>query len=130
MKKNIILSKVFASVLIFLPTLARAGQECPKKDHDRKTETPEITGFKSVFGPECVYGYEGWMGEVWGWALMVMIPLSVLILAAAGVLYMVSEGDSNRIGLAKKLIIGVASGVGLLVLARLLLNIIGVEGVF
>lgn len=85
-------------------------------------------GFRSVISGRCITTYQEWIGEVWSWAMMIMIPISVLILSAAGVLYMVSEGDSNRISLAKKLIIGVFSGVGLLVLARLLLTIIGVEG--
>lgn len=117
-------------VLTFLPTLAYAQQPCPKGDHDGISATPKIHGFRTIFSPDCIYGYAGFMKVLWDWALLIVIPISVLILSAAGVLYMISEGDSNRIGLAKKLIIGVASGVGLLVLARLLLNIIGVEGVF
>jgi hypothetical protein len=69
----------------------------------------------------CLDSYEAWLNEVWGWSLRIMIPLSVLILSAAGVIYMVSEGDSSRISLAKKLIVGVVSGIGLLVLSRILL---------
>jgi hypothetical protein len=82
--------------------------------------------FKSFITGNCLSTYEDWLGEVWGWSLRIMIPLSVLILSGAGVLYMVSEGDSSRIALAKKLIIGVFSGVGLLIVARVILNVIGV----
>ncbi|MDD3480926.1 MAG: hypothetical protein PHW75_01720 [Patescibacteria group bacterium] len=86
--------------------------------------------FRSVISGDCISTYEEWIVEVWGWAMGILVGLSVLILAAAGVIYMTSEGDSNRIGIAKKMIIGVVSGVGLLVLARLLLFIIfGQEGV-
>lgn len=111
-------AKLWVFLFVFVPSSALAAAPCPPGQ------------FRSVFGDECIGRYEDWIGQVWDWALIIMIPLSVLILSAAGVLYMVSEGDSNRIGLAKKLIIGVFSGVGLLVLARLLLNIIGVEGFF
>lgn len=102
-------------VNLFVSTLAHAS--CPG-------------GFESVISGDCISTYPEWITELWGWAMIIMIPISVLILSAAGVIYMVSEGDSNRIGLAKKLIIGVFSGVGLLVLARLLLTVIGVEGFY
>ncbi len=109
-KNHLIRVSVFLS---FLATkTVRAADDCPNGE------------FKSVISGRCVSSYEQWIAEVWGWAMMIIVPLSVLILSAAGVLYMTSEGDSNRIGLAKKLIIGVVSGVGLLVLARLLLVII------
>lgn len=77
--------------------------------------------FKSYIYGGCLSSYEDWLKEVWGWAMRIMIPLSVLILSAAGVIYMISEGDSKRIELAKKMIIGVLSGLGLLILGRLLL---------
>lgn len=72
--------------------------------------------------------YGCWISLVWNWAMLILVPLSVLVLSAAGVLYMTSEGDSNRVGLAKKLIIGVVSGVAILVLSKVLLTIIGVDG--
>ncbi|MBW6431951.1 hypothetical protein K0A96_02075, partial [Patescibacteria group bacterium] len=68
--------------------------------------------FRSVFYDNCIITYQDWITEAWTWGLTVMIPLSVLILTAAGVIYMISEGDSKRIELAKRLIIGVISGVG------------------
>jgi hypothetical protein len=81
----------------------------------------------TTFGGEDCDSYECWIGLTWNWAMLILVPLSVLILSAAGVIYMVSEGDSNRVALAKKMITGVASGVGLLVLSRVLLAIIGVD---
>jgi len=81
------------------------------------------TPFTTVFGGSCDT-WECWIQKVWTWSMGVLIPLSVLILTAAGVIYMTSEGDSTRIGLAKKMIIGVLSGVGILILGRLLLTII------
>lgn len=81
------------------------------------------TPFNSVFGGACDT-YTCWIQKVWTWSMGVLIPLSVLILTAAGVIYMTSEGDSSRIGIAKKMIIGVLSGVGVLILGRLLLLVI------
>ena len=81
------------------------------------------TPFTTVFGGSCDT-WECWIQKVWTWSMGVLIPLSVLIFTAAGVIYMTSEGDSTRIGLAKKMIIGVLSGVGILILGRLLLVII------
>jgi hypothetical protein len=78
----------------------------------------------TVFQPDNVDTYEEWLMLVWNWSMGIMIPLSVLILSAAGVIYTISEGDSNRIGIAKKMIMGVVSGVGILVLSRLLFIII------
>lgn len=81
-----------------------------------------ISPWKTVFGGgETCDSYECWVRRVWNWTMLILIPLSVLVLSAAGVLYMVSEGDSDRVSLAKKLILGVFSGVGLLVLSRFLI---------
>lgn len=118
--------------LFFLITPGLSIASCPEglvEDPITKLCTSEEScknnnEFKSFITGNCLSSYEDWLSEVWGWAMMIIVPLSVLILSAAGVLYMTSEGDSNRIGLAKKLIVGVVSGVGLLVLARLLLIII------
>lgn len=70
--------------------------------------------------------YEAWFRVVWNWAMVIMIPISVVVLSVAGILYMTSEGDSNRVALAKRLVVGVLSGVGLLVLARLIMTVVGV----
>lgn len=91
--------------------------------------TVSASPFDTVLGVTCTT-YECWIQALWGWAMILMIPLSVLILSAAGVIYMISEGDSTRIGFAKKLIIGVFSGVGLLILARLLMTVVGIEGFY
>lgn len=85
--------------------------------------------WKTVFSGEECSDYNCWVGKVWNWAMVIMIPLSVLIFTAAGVIYTISEGDSKRIELAKRMITGVVSGIGLLVLSRvLLLFIFGEEG--
>lgn len=89
--------------------------------------------FESMFGGSCPdttkpdeNGYQCWIRKVWNWAITIAISLSVLVLTAAGYLYMTSAGNPDRIGLAKKLMIGVFSGIGLLVLSRVLLvNVIG-----
>jgi preprotein translocase subunit Sec61beta len=49
-----------------------------------------------------------------------------LLLSAAGIIYMVSGGDPTRVKLAKKIVVGVASGVGLIILARVIFNVLGV----
>jgi hypothetical protein len=77
-----------------------------------------------IFGGTCS-NYECWIGKVWDWSMTIMIPLSVLVLSVAGILYMLSEGDSNKVALAKRLVIGVVSGVSLLILAKFILIIIG-----
>lgn len=83
----------------------------------------------TVFNNEEATSYQDWIKLVWNWAMAIMIPLSVLIFTAAGVIYTVSEGDSKRIEMAKRMIIGVVSGVGLLILSRVfLLVILGEEG--
>lgn len=111
MKKTAPLLVVLALVVIAgLPSLVEAA--CPAGQ------------FSSVFNNTCYSDYQTWVKDVWSWSMKIIIPLSVLILTAAGVIYMTSEGDSNRVGLAKKMIIGVASGVGILVLGRLLLQVI------
>ncbi len=105
----------------------------PQKPHEAfQYETPASwTGdFVSMFN--CTGGvcdtYEDWIQVVWAWALTIAIPLSVLILSAAGVIWMTSEGNPERITLAKRLITGVLSGLGLLILARIVLvNIIGID---
>lgn len=103
---------------------ALAASGCP----DEIQNNVAVKGFKSVFSDQCLYSYEGWITATWEWTMVIMIPLSVLILTGAGILYMTSEGDSTRVTLAKKLIIGVVSGVGLLILARLLIvGIIGLD---
>lgn len=83
--------------------------------------------FNTVFGGSCD-SYECWIGEVWSWALMILVPLSVLIISAAGVIYMTAGGDEKRVGTAKKMMWGVLSGVGLIILARVLLtNVLGLD---
>lgn len=84
--------------------------------------------WNTIFGIR-VTSYDQWIGEVWKWALILVVPTATLVLTAAGVLYMTSEGDSSKMALAKKLVIGVVSGISILILARLILMItLGTEG--
>lgn len=96
---------------------------------------PSITfaaKFNTVFGAECdteINGYQCWIEQVWSWALTILIPLSVLVLSVAGVLYMTAGGDEKRVGTAKKMIWGALSGIGLIILARVMLvNVLGLQG--
>lgn len=106
------ISGFFAGLILLIPGAAFAA-----------------TGFKSMF---CTGGtcntYEDWINGVWNWSLAIIVPLSVLVIAAAGVIYTTSAGNPDKIGMAKKMIIGVISGIAILILARLLLvNVIGVS---
>lgn len=99
------------------------------------------TAFQSMFGgckktdpatKKCVEyekcdTYECWLNLVWKWAFVIVVPLSVLVLTAAGVVWMSSEGNPDRIALAKKLIMGVVSGVALLLVAKVIFNLIGID---
>jgi len=83
--------------------------------------------FETMFGGTCS-DYNCWIRKVWTWATAILIPLSILVLTAAGVVYMTSGGNPDRVGLAKKMIVGAVSGVGLIVLSRVLLTVLGVGG--
>lgn len=109
-----------------------SGSTPQKLPEDFQYETPASWTGKFVSMFNCTGGtcdtYEEWIQVVWAWALTIAIPLSVLILSAAGVIWMTSEGNPERITLAKRLITGVLSGLGLLILARIVLvNIIGID---
>lgn len=83
--------------------------------------------FETMFGGTCS-DYNCWIRLVWNWATAILIPLSILVLTAAGVVYMTSGGNPDRVGLAKKMIVGAVSGVGLIVLSRVILTVLGVGG--
>lgn len=76
--------------------------------------------FTSMFGKKCST-YECWIELVWNWATAIIVPLAVIVIVAAGIIYMTSGGNPDRIGLAKKMIFGALSGVALLLLARVFL---------
>lgn len=105
-------------LVLAVPTLTSAAPT---------TSTCPWGQFRSMFTGGCIAGYDEWIKEVWRWALSIVIPLSTLMLTAAGIIYMTSGGNPEKVGLAKKLIIGVISGVGLLILSRALLYAIGVS---
>jgi hypothetical protein len=83
----------------------------------------------TMFSNEACGDYKCWIEKVWAWATMIMLPLSIIMLIGAGALYATSAGNPDKISLAKKIIIGVLSGLALIVLARvLLINFVGLEG--
>lgn len=81
--------------------------------------------FKTMFGGTCS-DYLCWIEKVWNWSLIAIVPLSILVIAIAGFVYMISGGNPDRVSLAKKLIAGALSGLGLLILSGLLLKVLGV----
>lgn len=107
-----------------------SSQQNPPADFTYEKPASWTGNFVSMFN--CPGGtcdtYDEWIQVVWAWALAIAIPLSVLIVSAAGVIWMTSEGNPERITLAKRLITGVLSGLGLLILARIVfVNIIGIN---
>lgn len=112
---------------------ASTGPQKPDLPKVSEAKTPFFTTmFDSYLGGKCknsagqVTTYECWISAVWNWAMIIIVPIAALVLAAAGVVYNTSGGNPDRIALAKKLMLGVASGLGLLVISKiLLLTIIG-----
>lgn len=81
--------------------------------------------FDTVFGKQAC-SYEDWIKLVWPWALSIAVSLSIVMVAAAGMVWMTSAGNPDRITTAKKMITGALSGLALLVLARVfLVSILG-----
>lgn len=105
-----------------------SGSNSFSKNSVSVASTTYSTSFKSMFcsGGTCA-NYDAWINGLWNWGLMIIIPLSVLMVAAAGVIYTTSAGNPDRIGIAKKMLFGVLSGVGLLILSKILLTVIGVK---
>ena len=105
-----------------------------KKSTNPSAKTPS---FKSMFGDylsgACknksgqVGSYECWIQGVWNWSMLIIIPLATIVLIAAGIIYMTSGGNPDRVSLAKKMIFGALSGLALLVLGKVfLVNILGI----
>jgi hypothetical protein len=68
-----------------------------------------------------------WIGKVFAFAQTAIYILSIGAIILAGILYMTSMGDPNRVGLAKKLLVGAASAIAIMVLGRFFLTkVIGV----
>jgi len=65
-----------------------------------------------------------YISSFYNWGLSIVGVIAVLVLMAAGVMWITSGGDSNRIAAAKKMIIGSISGAALLIGAWFLLNTI------
>lgn len=72
--------------------------------------------------------YEDFICKAWGWIATIILPVSILIIVFAGFLWMTSAGNPEKIGKAKEYLIGVASGLGLLVISYFLVNnVLGVD---
>lgn len=76
--------------------------------------------------------YGDWLCAAWDYASIIILPISTIMLMAAGFLWTVSGGDPGRIGKAKEIIWGVVSGLGFLLLSYfLIVKVIGVDvGIF
>jgi hypothetical protein len=105
-----------------------AKNEIPQKTIDTSTASAKFgQSFYTMFGGSCST-YQCWINKVWLWATAIMVPISIIMLVIAGVLWSTSAGNPDKITLSKKIIIGVISGIALIVLARVfMLNFIGIN---
>lgn len=106
----------------FLPTLALAA--APSTDACGSGEFWSI--FANGGSGGCISSYEEWISLVWNWGLKIVIPLGVLVIAIAGVIYMTSGGNENRVALAKRIAGAAIAGIAVLILGKVILNMIGV----
>jgi hypothetical protein len=68
-----------------------------------------------------------WIGKVYVFAQTAIFTISLAAVIIAGILYMTSSGDPKRVTLAKSLLVGAASAIAVIVLARFFLQyVIGV----
>lgn len=65
-----------------------------------------------------------WSDRVFIWAQLVIIPVSTTIFIFAGITYMTSGGNPNRVAFAKKLITGAVSAILVLYLGKYFLKIV------
>jgi hypothetical protein len=117
-----IIRNIFVTTTLFvfsIPKLAIAACD---------PSTTTSPAFCSMFcsGGTCA-NYNAWMSGLWNWGLAIIIPLSVLMIAIAGIFYTTSSGNPDKISMAKKIFFGVLSGLGILILSKLLLTVIGVN---
>ncbi len=84
------------------------------------------TSVNTDLGPFSNFG--DFVTAVYAWALPVVGAIALIIVIYAGFLYMTSQGDTNQIGTAKELLMGVVLGLLLLLTADIFLhNIIGTK---
>ena len=100
--------QVINNLLIFLPKVFAVPVENP--NGPGATEVNDIGAYLNLYLPAIT-------GILGGVAFLVMI--------IAGYIYMTSQGDQAKVGLAKELIIGVITGILLLFLINVLRNEIG-----
>jgi hypothetical protein len=72
--------------------------------------------FDSMFGMTCG-DLNCWIQGTWSWIAGLLITVSTIMLMVAGYIYMVSGGDPQRVTKAKQIIVGVFSGLFILLVS-------------
>lgn len=85
---------------------------------------------KNIFGVDCSSAASPlncWQQSVFSWAQRAMLVVATVVIIFAGVIYMTSAGNPERVTLSKKLIYGALTGVAVIILGRFFLKyVIGV----
>ncbi len=69
-----------------------------------------------------------WVSAVFSWSQNAVLVLAVAVIMVAGAIYMTSAGNTERIKLSKKLIVGALTGVGVLILGKFfIVYVVGLE---
>lgn len=84
-------------------------------------------GVNTDFGTEPVTNVTDYVNRIIGWSYIVIPGLAVIMIIYAGYIYMTSQGNPERVNLAKEIIIGVITGIALLFLIRIILSTVGVQ---
>lgn len=86
---------------------------------------PNIAVAATTFDPEN-RGFRTFVANFYAWSIGIGIALAILMLIYAGYIMITSAGIPERIGFAKEVIVGSLTGLGLLIAAKLILNILSV----
>ncbi|MEI8143520.1 MAG: hypothetical protein WCG48_02835 [Candidatus Berkelbacteria bacterium] len=73
--------------------------------------------------------YWQYVGAIYQYSLIIGITLSGLVIAYAGILYMISQGESSKIQSAKDYFVGAIIGLTILLLMGAILQFIGLPKV-
>jgi hypothetical protein len=72
--------------------------------------------------------YDTWINQTWSWGASIILPLSTLVIIGAAYIIMTSGGDATRVAKGKKMILGVLSGLGFLLLSYFIITqVIGIN---
>lgn len=82
-------------------------------------------GVQTQWGWVCNIGE--FISKILAWAVPILSTLAVLMLIYAGYIYTTSQGNPDRLNLAKEIIIGVIVGFALIFLAEMIFRNIGIE---